>query len=403
MQNELGSQALTSEPASIGNLAPAAVLPPHAARYVGSDGRDYPVAIPRWRDDAGRPLNLSPGSGLTRSQIDQGERSLWRYGAAIRTSFASRISLGEGWTPLIEQSWQDRRVLCKLEYLAPTGSFKDRGTTVLLSYLRDAGIDFILEDSSGNAGASMAAYAAAGGLRCRILAPASAPAGKIAQMSGMGAEVALIDGDRQAVADAALREAEHIFYASHNWHPYFLEGTKTLAFELWEQVGFSAPDAVVVPCGYGSNVLGLWIGFNELVASGAIERVPRIYAVQAAASAPFFAVYRSGGCEWVPIEPRPTIADGIASVRPTRIRDVMEAVRGSQGAVLAVEEEEIKGALTALLRQGLFVEPTSAAAAAGLSRLIEDGTIGSEESVALVLTGSGLKASDKIAQLLNGH
>ena len=328
------------------------------------------------------------------------ERSLWRYASAIRVDAKSRISLGEGWTPLVARPWDGREVQVKLEYLAPTGSFKDRGTSVLFSYLRSVGVKHILEDSSGNAGASMAAYAAAAGMKARILAPASAPAGKISQMTAMGADVGLIPGDRQAVADMALREAEKIFYTSHNWQPFFIEGTKTLAFELWEQTGFRGPDAVVVPCGYGSNVLGLWIGFNELLARGQISRMPRIYAVQAAASAPFHAVWESGGDQWVPIKPSPTMADGIASVKPVRIREVMEAVRGSKGAVVAVSEDEILKSLRQCLGQGLFVEPTSASSGAALTRLISSGDIAAGETVAMVLTGSGLKATDKIASLV---
>lgn len=353
-----------------------------------------------WRDAAGGHLNLTTGYGLTPDDIDRGERSLWRYASAIRVDAARKISLGEGWTPLVPRPWDGREISVKLEYLAPTGSFKDRGTTVLFSYLRTVGVNHILEDSSGNAGASMAAYAAAAGFKCRILAPASAPAGKVSQMTAMGADVALIPGDRQAVADAALREAETIFYASHNWQPFFIEGTKTLAFELWEQTAFRGPDVVVVPCGYGSNVLGLWLGFNELLARGQVARIPRIYAVQAAASAPFAAVWASGGDQWQPITPQPTMADGIASVRPVRIPEVMQAVRGSKGAVIDVSEDEILAALRQCLGQGLFVEPTCASAGAALSRLLKSGDIAAGETVAMVLTGSGLKATEKIAQLL---
>lgn len=363
-------------------------------------GQRFAVDTPMWRDQGGSHLNLTLGHGLAPTDIVGHERSLWRYASAIRVDAKSRISLGEGWTPLVARPWDGREVQVKLEYLAPTGSFKDRGTSVLFSYLRSVGVKHILEDSSGNAGASMAAYAAAAGMKARILAPASAPAGKISQMTAMGADVGLIPGDRQAVADMALQEAEKIFYTSHNWQPFFIEGTKTLAFELWEQTGFRGPDAVVVPCGYGSNVLGLWIGFNELLAHGQISRMPRIYAVQAAASAPFHAVWESGGDQWVPIKPTPTMADGIASVKPVRIREVMEAVRGSKGAVVAVSEDEILKSLRQCLGQGLFVEPTSASSGAALTRLISSGDIAAGETVAMVLTGSGLKATDKIASLV---
>ena len=158
-----------------------------------------------------------------------------------------------------------RRSLYKLDFMMPTGSFKDRGMTVMVSYLKSRGLDHVLEDSSGNAGASLSAYAAAAGMRCRILVPETASYPKIAQIAACGADVVTIQGSRQDVAEAALAMSAEIFYASHNWQPFFVEGTKTLAYELWEQLGFRAPDNVVVPVGYGSNVLGCERGFAELL------------------------------------------------------------------------------------------------------------------------------------------
>ena len=171
----------------------------------------------------------------------------------------------------------------------PTGSFKDRGATVMLSLLRAQGVRAVLEDSSGNGGAAIAAYAAAGGLAATILAPASTSPAKTVQMRAHGATVELIPGTRQDTAEAAIRRAEQIFYASHNWHPFFLHGTKTLAYELWEDLGFRAPDNVIVPCGAGSNVLGCAIGFDELLRAGQIDRPPRLFAAQPAACAPIAA------------------------------------------------------------------------------------------------------------------
>ena len=168
-------------------------------------------------------------------------------------------------------------MLYKLEFMMPTGSFKDRGMTVMVSYLKSRGLDRVLEDSSGNAGASLAAYAAAAGMGCRILVPETASYPKIAQIAAGGADVVTIKGSRQDVAEAALRQSAEIFYASHNWQPFFLEGTKTLAYELWEQSGFQAPDNLVVPLGYGSNVLGADRAFAELEHTGEIAAGPRIF------------------------------------------------------------------------------------------------------------------------------
>jgi threonine synthase len=282
----------------------------------------------------------------------------------------------------------------------PTGSFKDRGMTVMVSYLRSRGVTRVLEDSSGNAGASLSAYAAAAGMSCRILVPETASYPKIAQIAAAGAEVMTIPGSRQDVAEAALRQSAEIFYASHNWQPFFVEGTKTLAYELWEQLGFRAPDNVVVPLGYGSNVLGCDRGFGELARRREIGRPPRLFGVQAANCAPYHAAFRAGADRLVPTPIAPTIAEGIASAKPTRVAEVLAAVRSSGGVIVAVTEDEIVAALRALARRGLYVEPTSAAAAAGLSRLLADGAIRPDETTVLVLTGSGLKASERIGELL---
>lgn len=368
-----------------------------------SDGATYPVAVPLWRAPSGSHLNLTPGQGLRRADIDVGERSLWRYAPALRVDRGRVVTLGEGWTPLIDIDWHGVPLRAKLEFTMPTGSFKDRGMTVMISYLKGCGLEQVLEDSSGNAGASLAAYAARAGMKARILVPETASYPKIAQMAATGADVVTIPGSRQDVADAALAMSEGIFYASHNWQAFFAEGTKTLAFELWEQLGFRTPDNVVVPLGYGANVLGCEHGFRELIATGEIERMPRVFAVQAANCAPYFAAYAAGVSHLVPTAIKPTIAEGIASSKPTRVREVLDCIRGSGGAIVAVSEEEITAALGGLAARGLYVEPTSAAAAAGLTRLIASGAIRAGETTVLVLTGSGLKSGERIGELLGLH
>jgi threonine synthase len=376
--------------------------PPVAfVNYIDSaTGASYPLDKPRWCGDGGAYLNLGDAPGLTRSEIDTSRRSVWRYAKALLVDAKDAVTLGEGWTPLVCGKLDGVAVTMKLEFMMPTGSFKDRGMTTLITYLKSRGIESVLEDSSGNAGASLAAYAAAAGMRARILVPQTASYPKIAQMAATGADVVTIKGSRQDVAEAALRYAKEIFYTSHNWQPFFLEGTKTLAYELWEQLGFKIPDNIVFPVGYGSNVCGCERGFAELKRRGEIDRVPRLFGVQAANCAPYYAAFKAGVEELVPTTVTATIAEGIASSKPTRVREVLRAVRGSGGSLLAVTEEEIVSALGALARQGLYVEPTSAAAAAGLRQLLRERAIAPQETTVLVLTGSGLKASEKIGQLL---
>jgi threonine synthase len=370
--------------------------------YIDSaTGATYPLDRPRWCGDGGAYLNLDDAPGLTRGEIDTSRRSVWRYAKAMLVDARNAVTLGEGWTPLICGKLDGVAVTLKLEFMMPTGSFKDRGMTTLITYLKSRGIASVLEDSSGNAGASLAAYSAAAGMQSRILVPETASYPKIAQMAATGADVVTVKGSRQDVADAALRYSTEIFYASHNWQPFFLEGTKTLAYELWEQLGFKIPDNIVFPVGYGSNMCGCERGFAELKRRGEIDRVPRLFGVQAANCAPYFAAFQAGVEELVPTDITTTIAEGIASSKPTRVREVLRAARESGGSITAVTEDEIVSALGALARQGLYVEPTSAAGAAGLRQLLKSGAIATNETTVLVLTGSGLKASEKIGQLLN--
>ncbi|MGH8660857.1 MAG: threonine synthase [Burkholderiales bacterium] len=369
--------------------------------YVDSKtGATYPLSTPRWRGDSGGHVNLGPAPGLARRDIDGSVHSLWRYRKALLVDAGSAVTMGEGWTPLVRAAWDGIAVELKLDFMMPTGSFKDRGMTVMVSYLKSHGVSEVLEDSSGNAGASLAAYCARAGMRCRVLVPETASYPKIAQIAACGADVASIKGSRQDVAEAALAMSRDVFYASHNLQPFFAEGTKTLAYELWEQLGFRAPDSVVMPVGYGANVLGCDRGFSELLRNGESARMPRLYGVQAANCAPYYAAFRAGVEHFVPVAASPTVAEGIASSKPTRMREVLAPVRASGGEIVAVTEDEIVRALAGLAQKGFYVEPTSAAAAAGLSQLISRGAIKRGETTVLVLTGTGLKASDTVGRLL---
>jgi threonine synthase len=363
-------------------------------------GRLYPLEPPRWRSDDGLPLMISQLAGIGRSDIVAERRSLWRYAAALPFPIHEPVTMGEGCTPLVERRWDGARALFKLEWFSPTGSFKDRGASVMISALRQQGVARLLEDSSGNGGAAIAAYAAAGGIGAKILVPASTSPAKTVQMRAYGAEVELVPGTRQATSDEAIRQAVTIFYASHNWQPFFLQGTKTLAYELWEDLGFQAPDNVVIPTGAGSNVLGLDIGFGELLRRGEIARLPRLFAAQPANCAPIVAGFTAGAADYLPIEPQPTIGEGTAIAKPVRGREVLAAIRRSGGAAVAVSEDEIISAVRGLASSGLYAEPTSAVAAATLSALLRQGAIGPEETTVVLLTGGGLKATQRWGELV---
>ncbi|MFO7850415.1 MAG: pyridoxal-phosphate dependent enzyme, partial [Spirochaetia bacterium] len=208
-----------------------------------------------------------------------------------------------------------------------------------------------------------------------------------------GAHLVPVEGSRSDTAAAALRAAESSYYASHVWNPYFFEGTKTFAYEVWEQLGFRAPDTVVLPAGNGTLLLGSLKGFGELERAGLIKKIPVHMAVQAAACAPL-----SEGASLTSASQKPTIAEGIAIPHPPLLEEMKAGLRAAGGTVIPVEEEEIIGALREAVESGLYIEPTAAAALAGLRKYTESAD--KEEKVVGAVTGHGLKASGKIASIL---
>ncbi|WP_030554154.1 pyridoxal-phosphate dependent enzyme [Streptomyces exfoliatus] len=358
-------------------------------------GQRYSLDDPRWRGEDGSPLAVSALPGLRPGQVDTAERSLWRYHAVLPVPFARRVSLGEGCTPMVPLEWGGRRVHFKLEWFNPTSSFKDRGVSVMVSHLVAHGVDRVLEDSSGNGGAAVAAYAAAG-IRAKIIVPAATSAAKILQARAYGAEIELVGGTRDEVSDEAIRQSERIPYASHNWHPMFIQGTKTVAYEMWESLGFTAPDNVVLVAGAGSNVIGCDLAFGELLAAGQIDRRPRLFVGQpehwATIADTFNGIDPAGRGERVP-----TIAEGASIAHPVRLPEAVEAIRRSGGGACAVSEARIHAAVRALSARGLYVEPTSGVAAAALDHFIATGQIAPDETTVVVLTGAGLKSAEKMA------
>ncbi|SEG95734.1 threonine synthase [Nonomuraea solani] len=337
--------------------------------------------------------------GIGPGDVDTSAPSQWRYAAALALPELAPVSLGEGRTPLLERELAGLRVLLKNEAVNPTASFKDRGTTVMVSALRAQGVKAILEDSSGNGGSSVAAYAAAAGMRATILTPETTSPSKITQSRLHGASVELIPGSRQDTADEALRRSRSVFYSSHNWHPQFLEGTKLIAYEIWEDLGFTAPSVIVTPAGAGSLVLGCAIGFGELHRAGAISRVPRILVSQPARCGPLVAALQAGDDEVSPGDWTPTMAEGTSIARPVRDREVLAAIRASGGAATAVAENDLGPAVLELARTGIYTEPTSAQIVPALRRFAASGQITPDDQVVAIVTGSGLKAGAVMARL----
>lgn len=306
------------------------------------------------------------------------------------------VTLGEGMTPLLPLEWDRTEILVKNDSLMPTGSFKDRGVVMMINSLLAAGAGKIAEDSSGNAGASVAAYCAAAGIPCEVFVPEGTSVGKVVQAIAYGANIHQVPGPRDNAGTAA-RTAPGCAYAGHNWHPLFVEGVRTIAYEIWEQSGFSAPDNYVCPVGNGSLAAGAWLGFKLLLDSGEIKKMPRIFGVQAEASN---AIYREFHGLSQDFTPGHTIAEGVALRHSSKKHQVAQWVRSSGGEMVSAAEDEILTALKKIVKKGYFIEPTSAATFAGLSQLIARGVIKPGERTVAVISGNGLKAAEEIRHLL---
>ncbi len=348
----------------------------------------------------GQPLEYKQIPAFAPSRIDDTRTGLWRYSAMLPVLKRRQapITLGEGWTPLIDDTWANRNVYWKMDALMPTGSYKDRGVSVMVNWFLAQGAEIVVDDSSGNAGASLACYAARAGLRSIIYVPERAPEPKKAQIAIYGAELVEVPGPRDMAtraAEAATQHSRETAYASHAWHPAFLLGQMTCAWEIWEQLGGNVPDWIISPAGNGGLLLGICRGFQHLIASGITDRMPRIVAVQAE---PYTPIYDAFHNQTDTIEASPRIeqisADGIAISYPVRGQALVEAIRQSNGTVVAVSDEAVITAHHQLAERGIFVEPTSATVAVAMQQLAEQ--FGPTDKVVGILTGHGLKNPPKI-------
>ncbi|MGD0158984.1 MAG: pyridoxal-phosphate dependent enzyme [Candidatus Bathyarchaeia archaeon] len=340
------------------------------------------------------PLDVKLDFNFEPDKIRTGNYSLWRYEQFFPyAQEREKITLSEGWTPLVRFS---DNVYVKLESANPTGSFKDRGSTVLFSALheliREAG-GYISEDSSGNAGASMAAYAARAGLNARIYVPESVAGPKFNQIQFYGAQVTKVSGGRARVTEEAQKMEKRKFYVGHILHPLFRDGMRSLAYELLEQFGWSVPERIYLPVSAGTLLLGLISGFKHLSDSGGIDSLPNIVACQTQQVSPLYHLFK--GLKYNPPETVTSIADALVSVKPPLLDMMVNRLKEVKGDAVMVGEDEIIEAFLELARSGFFVEPSSAVAFAGYKKQLRTNVISKENKVVIVLTGNGLKTTVK--------
>ncbi len=357
--------------------------------------KTYEISPLCYRCDCGNALTLVWDSHICPNPQVPAAMSLWRYREALPIDADTDIvTLGEGMTPLVPIDVSTPEHFVKLDYLCPTGSYKDRGASVLLTHLKALGVEAVVEDSSGNAGAAIAAYSARAGIQCTIYCPESTSQGKLRQISAYGAELKLVAGNRMATTEAVKLAAGTTCYASHNWHPFFLEGTKTLAYEIVEQLGWRAPTHVICPVGFGSIYLGLFIGFRELQAQGIIVNIPRLLGVQPDVCRPIYNAYVNKTVSISRMaQAGETLAEGITAELPIRGEMILEAIGATNGAFTTVDDTDIKTGLALLAAKGIYVEPTSAVVVKGYQKFRETGIITTNDLVVSILTGIGLKAS----------
>jgi len=322
--------------------------------------------------------------------IDRDEWSMFRYRdfMALEDQTWRDITMGEGMTPIIPL---DGQVLLKMDYYMPTLSFKDRGAAVLMAHCKAIGVDYVVQDSSGNAGNSVAAYAARAGIRCEIFVPEGTSPKKIAMTEAYGAKCTVVPGNRDHCADVCREkvEREGVYYANHVMNPFFYEGTKTYIYETFEQL-HRIPGHILIPVGNGTLFLGALHALEHLVSSGVIPGMPQIIAVQSEHCDPLLRAAEAGEAEPARVAPTPTMAEGIAIGQPLRGAEILSYVRKYGIRFVHAPEALILQARTKLAERGVYCEHTTAANYAAFLHYCQ--LYGPVRDCLITMCGAGLKS-----------
>ncbi|MTI69672.1 MAG: threonine synthase [Firmicutes bacterium] len=361
-------------------------------------GKKYDPKTLIFKCDCGGLLNLDEFHfDFSKEDILQNEWSLFRYLKTLpfddNFNLWKDISMGEGLTPIVPLEKNNPNLLVKVDYSMPTLSFKDRGAVILISKAKELGVKKVIQDSSGNAGTSIAAYASRADIKCDIYVPEGTSSKKIKQISSHGAKVNIVKGTREDTQKAALNAVKNGegFYASHVYNPFFYQGTKTYAYEIYEQLNGDMPSSVVIPVGNGTLLLGCYYGFKELLSLGLIEKLPKIIAIQAEGCAPIYKAFKEGKNYVDEIKNTGTLAEGIAIAKAMRGKQILEAIKASKGDIIKAPENKIIDTKKYLANKGFYVEPTTAATFAGFLKYYKKNDYSLDYKVVIPLCGSGLK------------
>ena len=324
------------------------------------------------------------------SLIDKDVWNIFRYRKfmAVSENAWQDITLGEGMTPIIPLNAD---VWLKMDYFMPTLSFKDRGAAVLIAHAKYIGVKNVVQDSSGNAGNSIAAYCGRAGIACEIFVPEGTSDKKIRMIEAHGAKIRIVPGGRDHCADVCREKAasEGIYYANHVYNPLFYEGTKTYIYETYEQM-HRIPEHIIIPLGNGTLFLGIVKGLEHLLASGTIAHVPKLIIVQSEKCRPFLDAMEKQLAFAAEKQAEPTMAEGIAIGMPMRSREILEKIRIYDVKGVSIPEDSILSARDLLARQGIYCEHTTAAVFAGYQHYCK--LHGPIHDVLISMCGAGLKS-----------
>jgi threonine synthase len=348
--------------------------------------------------DCGAVLEVICNPDVSKDIFDCRKQSMWKYKEFMPVDETKIVSLEEGGTPFVKCDKLGNELgidlYVKVEGSNPTGSFKDRGMSVGITKAMELGVSTVGCASTGNTSASLAAYAARAGLRCVVLLPAGKVAlGKLAQAMFHGAEVLSIKGNFDEALEAVTALAlEGQLYLLNSVNPFRLEGQKSIGFEIVDDLGWQSPDRVILPVGNAGNISAIWKGISEFYEAGFIEDRPMMTGIQAEGACPIVNAVRKGKTEIEAVENPETVATAIRIGAPVSSLKALRAIYDSNGHAETVTDEEILSAQKLLARkEGIGVEPASAASIAGLMKLVDQGVVDKGEQVVCIVTGHLLK------------